>query len=145
VKRGEPDGPLTGAWEAVRRVGDGGEGSGGRNSDAERAQARRVGNGGEDECGEEGRAPHPFIRSEGERGGRTLKGIGRPVVAASMPVVRFNWEGKWRGEWGVGSEEGESVAPFLGEEGSSGRRQRAREVVAAVPDRASGGRRRPAS
>jgi hypothetical protein len=46
VEHGEPDGPLTRAWEAVRRSGDGGEGDGGRNSDAERAQARRVGNGG---------------------------------------------------------------------------------------------------
>jgi hypothetical protein len=54
VERGEPDGPLTGAWEAVRRSGDGGEGGGGRNSGAERARAWRVGNGGEDGCGEEG-------------------------------------------------------------------------------------------
>jgi hypothetical protein len=53
VERGEPDGPLTGAWEVVRRPGDGGEGSGDRNSDAEHAQARRVGNVGWDECGEE--------------------------------------------------------------------------------------------
>jgi hypothetical protein len=28
-------------------------------------------------------------------------GIGWPVVAASMPVVRFGGEGKRRGEWGV--------------------------------------------
>jgi hypothetical protein len=54
VECGEPDGPLTGAWEAVRWPSDGGEGGSGRNSDAERAQAQRVGNGGEDECGEEG-------------------------------------------------------------------------------------------
>jgi hypothetical protein len=33
--------------------------------------------------------------------GRTGKGIGRPVVAASMPVVWFIGEGKQRGEWGV--------------------------------------------
>jgi hypothetical protein len=39
----EPDGPLTGAWEAERRPGDGGEGSGGQNSGAERARAQRVG------------------------------------------------------------------------------------------------------
>jgi hypothetical protein len=32
------------------------------------------GNGGGDECGEEGRAPHPFIGSEGERGGRMSEG-----------------------------------------------------------------------
>jgi hypothetical protein len=30
----------------------------------------------------------------GERGGQTGKGIGRPVVAASMPVIRFDGEGK---------------------------------------------------
>jgi hypothetical protein len=54
VERGEPDGPLTGAWEAVRRPGDGGEGGGGRNFSAERTRARRVGNRGGDECGEEG-------------------------------------------------------------------------------------------
>jgi hypothetical protein len=47
VERGEPDGPLTGAWEAVRRPGDGGEGGGDRNSGAKRAQARIVGNGGQ--------------------------------------------------------------------------------------------------
>jgi hypothetical protein len=29
------------------------------------------------------------------------KGIGQPVVAASMPVIRFGGEGKRRGEWGV--------------------------------------------
>jgi hypothetical protein len=57
--------------------------------------------GGEDECGEEGRAPRPFIGSGGERGGRTGKGIGWSVVAASMPFVRFGGEGKQRGEWGV--------------------------------------------
>jgi hypothetical protein len=67
VERGEPDGPLTRAWEAVRWSGDGGEGGGGRDSGAERARARRVGNERSDECGEEGRAPHPFIGSEGER------------------------------------------------------------------------------
>jgi hypothetical protein len=44
--------------------------------------------------GEDGRAPRPFIRLEGERGGRTGKGIGRPVAAASMPAVRFGGEGK---------------------------------------------------
>jgi hypothetical protein len=52
VERGEPDGPLTGAWEAVRRPGDGGEGGGGWISGAECAQASRVRNGGGDECGE---------------------------------------------------------------------------------------------
>jgi hypothetical protein len=44
----------------------------------------------------------------------------------------------------VGSEGGDAV-PFLGEEGSSGWRERAGEVVAAAPGRASGGRRRPGS
>jgi hypothetical protein len=29
------------------------------------------------------------------------KGIGKPVVAASMPAVRSGGEGKRRGEWGV--------------------------------------------
>jgi hypothetical protein len=50
----EPDGPLTEAWEALRRPGDGGEGGSDRNSDVERARAQRVGNGGGEECGEEG-------------------------------------------------------------------------------------------
>jgi hypothetical protein len=54
VGRGEPNYPLTRAWEAVRRPGDGGEGGGGQNSSVWRAQARRVGNGCRDDCGEEG-------------------------------------------------------------------------------------------
>jgi hypothetical protein len=37
------------------------------------------------------------------------------------------------------------VAPFLGEEGSSGWRERVGEVAAATPGRASEGRRRPGS
>jgi hypothetical protein len=45
-----------------------------------------------------------------------------------------------RGEWGV--KRGQNAAPFPGEEGSSGRRERVGEVAAAVPDWASGGRRR---
>jgi hypothetical protein len=44
VECGQPDGPLTGAWEVVRRPGDGGEGGGGQNSVVEHARARRVGN-----------------------------------------------------------------------------------------------------
>jgi hypothetical protein len=32
------------------------------------------GSGDGDECGEEGRAPRPFIGSEGERGGRASEG-----------------------------------------------------------------------
>jgi hypothetical protein len=47
VECGEPDGPLTGAWEVARRPGDGGDGGGGRNSGAEHALAQRVGNGGQ--------------------------------------------------------------------------------------------------
>jgi hypothetical protein len=35
--------------------------------------------------------------------------------------------------------------PFLGEEGSSGQRERTGEVAAVAPGRASGGRRRPGS
>jgi hypothetical protein len=97
--------------------------------------------GGGDECGEEGRAPRPFIGSEGERGGRTGKGIRRSVVAASMSAVQFSGVGKRRGEWGV--KRGQNVALFLGEEGLSGWWQRAREVATATSGRASGGRRRP--
>jgi hypothetical protein len=141
VECGEPDGPLIRAWEAVTQPGDGGEGGSGQNSGVEHTRSQRVRNGGEDECCEEGQAPRPFIWSEGERGGRTRKGIGRPVVAASMPAVQFGGEGNQRGEWGV--KRGENVVPFPGEEGSTGRRQRTREVVAAVLGRASGGRRRP--
>jgi hypothetical protein len=63
-----------------------------------------VGNGGGYECGEEGWASRPFIGSEGKWGGRTGKGIGWLVVAASMPAIRFGGEGKQRGEWG--NEEG---------------------------------------
>jgi hypothetical protein len=43
----------------------------------------------------------------------------------------------------VGLKRGQNAAPFPGEEWSSERQQRAREVVAVAPDRASGGRRRP--
>jgi hypothetical protein len=38
----EPDGPLTGAWEAVRRPDDGGEDGSGRNFGAESTWAQRV-------------------------------------------------------------------------------------------------------
>jgi hypothetical protein len=44
LELGEPDGPLTGAWEAVRRPGDSGEGGGGQNSGVERARSQREGN-----------------------------------------------------------------------------------------------------
>jgi hypothetical protein len=62
------------------------------------------------------------------------------VVAASMPAVRFGGEGKRRGDWGV--KRVKIAAPFLGEERSSGWRQRMQEVSAAAPSRDSGGRRR---
>jgi hypothetical protein len=88
VERGEPNGPLTGAWEAVRRPGNGGEGGGGR------TPVQSALGFGEWEMG--GGDPHPFIGSEGERGVRTGKGIGRPVVVASMTAVRFGGEGKGR-------------------------------------------------
>jgi hypothetical protein len=43
VGRGELSGPLTGAREAVRWPGYGGEGGGGQNSGVERARARGAG------------------------------------------------------------------------------------------------------
>jgi hypothetical protein len=43
VGRGELSGPLTGAREAVRRSGDGGEDGGGQNFGAERARAQGAG------------------------------------------------------------------------------------------------------
>jgi hypothetical protein len=76
VGRGELGGLLTGAQEAVRRSSDGSEDGGGRNSGAERTRARGAGKWGRDECGEEGRAPRPFIGSEGERGSRASEGNG---------------------------------------------------------------------
>jgi hypothetical protein len=94
VESREPDGPLTGAWEAVRRRGDGGEGGGGWNSGAERARAWRVENGGGDECGEEGQAPHPFIGSEGGAGrldGEGDREAGGGGINADRPV-------RWGGE-----------------------------------------------
>jgi hypothetical protein len=54
-----------------------------------------------------------------------------------MPAVRFGGVGKQRGEWGV--KRLENVPPFSGEEGSSGRWQRAWEVAATTPGRAFGG------
>jgi hypothetical protein len=59
-----------------------------------------------------------------------------------MPAVRFGGEGKRGGGGGEsGVKRGKSVAPFSGEEGSLELRQRAWEVAAAAPGRASGGRR----
>jgi hypothetical protein len=125
VERGEPDGPLIGAWEAVRRLGDSGGGG----------SHWRVGNGGGDECGEEVRAPHPFIGSVGKRGGWTGKEIRRPMVVASMPAVRFSGEGKRRGDWGV--KRGESVLLFPREEGSSGWQRRPVELPEEEDSRAA--------
>jgi hypothetical protein len=68
-----------------------------------RLGARRVGNGREEECGEEGRASPPFIGPEG--------GAGRPDGERD----RF-LGGERRGQ--AGSEEGEGVTPFPGEEGT---------------------------
>jgi hypothetical protein len=111
VERWELDGLLTGAWEAVRRPGDGDEGCGRRNSGAEHAQARRVGNGAGDECGEEGRALCCFIGSEGKRnraaGGGGIN-VGRPVW----------WGGETEG-W-VGSEEGGKCGAIFGRGGVIG-------------------------
>jgi hypothetical protein len=59
-------------------------------------------------------------------GGRIGKGIGWPVVAASMPVIRFSGEGKQRDEWGV--KRGECGAIY-GRGGDTG----------VVPVRARGG------
>jgi hypothetical protein len=97
VERGKPDGPLTGAWEAVRRLSDGGEGDGGRNSGAERAQAQRVGNGGGDECGEEGASSSPFYKG---RGGVEASewGEDRPaVVVMAINGHPVRWGGKMEG------------------------------------------------
>jgi hypothetical protein len=44
------------------------------------------------------------------QGGRTGKGIGRSVVVASMPVVRFGGKGKRKGELGVKRGGGECGA-----------------------------------
>jgi hypothetical protein len=65
----------------------------------------------------------------------TRKWIGLPVVAASMPVVRFGGEGKRRGECGV--KRG-SATPFPREEGTPGR---CAHVPAAALSVSRGGRR----
>jgi hypothetical protein len=61
VERGEPDGPLTEAWEAARR------------SMLELGEWEM---GGGDECGEKGRAPRPFIGSEGSGVAERRRGTG---------------------------------------------------------------------
>jgi hypothetical protein len=58
---------------------------------------RRVGNGGGDECGEEGRAPRPFIGSEGGAGWRDGEGdraVGTGGINAGCPV---QWGGEIEG------------------------------------------------
>jgi hypothetical protein len=44
---------------------------------------------------------HPFIGSEGERGGRTGKGIGWPVVRSHYWPSDLVGRGNRGGEWGV--------------------------------------------
>jgi hypothetical protein len=96
VGRGEPNCPLTGAWEAVRRSGDRGVGSGGQNSGARCAHARRVGNGGGNECGEEGARSSPFYKG---RGGVEVSEWGGDrsavVVMAIRSVGRENRGCQW--------------------------------------------------
>jgi hypothetical protein len=53
--------------------------------------------GGGDECGEEGRAPRPFIGSEGERGGRAAAAVVRHN-GMKAAVSEGNRPGWW---WGV--------------------------------------------
>jgi hypothetical protein len=62
-----------------------------------RLGARRVGNGGGDECGEEGRAPRPFIGSEGGAGrpdGEGDRVAGGGGINAGRPV---RWGGETEG------------------------------------------------
>jgi hypothetical protein len=77
VGRGEPDYPLSGAWEAARRLSDGGEGGSGQNSSARHAQAQRVGNRDGDECDEEGVSSSPFYKGRVEWRRPSGEGIGR--------------------------------------------------------------------
>jgi hypothetical protein len=62
-----------------------------------RLGARRVGNGGRDECGEEGRAPRPFIGSEGGVGWPDREGdraTGGGGINAGRPI---RWGGETEG------------------------------------------------
>jgi hypothetical protein len=95
VGRRDPDCPLTGVWEAVRRPGDG------QNSVAGRTEARRVGNGGGDECGEEGASSSPFYKGQG--GVEASKWGGDRPAALVMAINGHPvwWGGKMEGEWGV--------------------------------------------
>jgi hypothetical protein len=135
VGRGEPDCLLTGAWEAVRWSGDGGEGGGSQNSDVGHAQAQRVGNGGGDECGEEGASSSPFY---GGRDGVEASEWGGDRRAAMVMAINGHpvwWERENRGgEWGV--KRG-AAAAILGGKGMPEWRQRTREVAAEAHGRAS--------
>jgi hypothetical protein len=111
VERGELDGPLTGAWEAVRWPGNGGEDGGSRKTGAEHAWAQRVA------------SSSPFYRVGGEAGRPDGEG-NRAAGGGGINAVKRV----------------ESAAPFPGEEGSSERWQRAREVKVAA-SRAFKGRR----
>jgi hypothetical protein len=93
----KPDCPLTGAWEAVRRPSDDGEGGGGQNSSAGRAQARRVGNGSGDECGEDGASSSPFYKG---RGGVEAYEWGGDRPAAMVMAINghsVRWGGEMEG------------------------------------------------
>jgi hypothetical protein len=66
-----------------------------------------VGNGGGDECGEEGRAPRPFIGSEGGAGPLDREGD-RAAAGGGINAGRLiQWGGETEGS--VGSEEGGRV------------------------------------
>jgi hypothetical protein len=84
-----------------------------------------------------------FYRAGGWEGRRCGEGNGRRRRCAIKAFKPSVLGGERRGEWGV--KRGQNAAPFPREEGSSGQRERAREVAAAAPSQASGGRRRPGS
>jgi hypothetical protein len=120
VGRGEPDCPLTKAWEVVRRPSDGGEGSGGQNFGAGHAQARRVGNGGGDECGEEGVSSSPFYKGQGGLEASEWGGDQSTAVVMAINGHLVEWGGKTEGLSGT-ERGGGSAVPFVGEEGTQGR------------------------
>jgi hypothetical protein len=123
----------------VRRLGEPIEPATGQCGDGGRCMAREVlgarmrGEWGGDECGEVGVSSSPFYRGVGVEWRRPNEEGDRAAGGG---------EGRRRGEWGV--KRGQNAAPFLGEEGSSGRQQRTREVAAAALGRASRGRRQSA-
>jgi hypothetical protein len=62
-----------------------------------RLGAQRLGNGGGDECGEEGRAPRPFIGSEGGAGRPDREGD-RAAGGGGINAGRlFRWGGETEG------------------------------------------------